>query len=198
MSKRYFFQQRWFWGTAGLLAGLLLGFVLSEVAYRQADNAFKGASPSTVKSEPSKSLTSKGLVMREQEDRQTWGLDREEIEWAKTQSQTFLDTDFAPSSPRGNDLSHARTQIVRQVLHPYVRPVGYPSGGFEIDSVPSGSILDKRGFKLGDIIRSVNGEPVRSRADLLMHFQALRTGDESTLRIVLDRAGELMIVEYRE
>lgn len=196
MSKWYFsFQQRWFWGTIGLLAGGLLGFLLSEGLHRRSDKDFKVSSPSTVGPESSNALPSRRLELMERSGTQTWGLDRKEIEWASTQAENIFNTESARSTRREDDWS---SEIVQKVLKQYVQPVGFPSGGFEIASIPSGSILEKRGFKQGDIIRSVNGKPVRSRMDLLTHFESLRFGDESVLRMVLDRAGELLIVEFRD
>lgn len=105
------------------------------------------------------------------ENRQVWGMDPEEIDWALQNSDRIMDQEFQ------------------------VTP--YAGGGLKIESVAPGSLGAMRGLVPGDVVKDVNGQPLTSLADLrtLMNSPALR--QSSGLRLTVERAGKPIILEYR-
>jgi serine protease Do len=61
------------------------------------------------------------------------------------------------------------------------------SGGVLVTSVAEGSSASRAGLKAGDVITSIDGDPVRSRQDLLRGLRHASDGDELTLGIVRDK-----------
>lgn len=59
--------------------------------------------------------------------------------------------------------------------------------GVLVTSVRSGSAAEKAGLRAGDVIVSMNGNPVDSSSDLSRRTQRLEDGDEFTLEIVRDK-----------
>jgi general secretion pathway protein C len=50
-----------------------------------------------------------------------------------------------------------------------------PGGGARVDDAPAGSLAQRLGFQAGDIIRSVNGQPIASPGDLARLYQQFAT-----------------------
>ena len=66
-----------------------------------------------------------------------------------------------------------------------------------ITSVRTGSIVSKRGILAGDVVKSINGRPLKSLADL----KTMMSGSINRslkLRLTLERAGKSMVIEYRQ
>ena len=103
-------------------------------------------------------------------NRHVWGVDSNEVDWAKANLQKILNQDFQ------------------------VTPHG--SGGLKITSVRAGSIGSARGIVAGDIVKSINGRPLKSMADLKTLMTGSR-GRSSNLSLTLERAGKSMVIEYR-
>lgn len=89
------------------------------------------------------------------------------------------------------------TQHQGYVLEQELSLVPYADGGVKIDSIKGNSIVAARGFMPGDVVKSVNGKPVRGLADakLLTNDPAIKNA--STLTVVVDRAGKLITMDYR-
>ena len=113
----------------------------------------------------------KSQLLSQTENRNVWGLDPEEIEWAMQNQDTIMDQAFQVSPSA--------------------------AGGIKIDSMQAGSIGAARGLIQGDIIKEVNGQPLNSVADVktLMTGPAMRA--QTGMRITLERAGKPVVVEYR-
>ena len=58
--------------------------------------------------------------------------------------------------------------------------------GFEVKSVLDDSPLKAIGLENGDIIKSINGEPIDSDLDILQIHDAIINGDSYTLSVVRD------------
>ena len=56
-----------------------------------------------------------------------------------------------------------------------------------VTSVADDSAASRAGLKAGDVITSINGQPVRSRQDLLRAVHDAPEGDEITIGIVRDK-----------
>lgn len=72
-----------------------------------------------------------------------------------------------------------------------------PSGkeGFQITSIDEGSLLGEVGIQPGDVIISVNGEPMRGPRDGRRVYAQLK--HESTFWVVIERKGETINLYYR-
>ena len=71
---------------------------------------------------------------------------------------------------------------------------GRPAG-LELKSVPEGSMLRKRGYESGDVLRSVNGVPVTSKAQAMAYLKG--EGKGLTRYVVeFERRGKIMTQTY--
>ena len=62
--------------------------------------------------------------------------------------------------------------------------VPYQAGGFLIRSIKPGSLYQKLGLRPGDVIRSVNGQPIDSLAQAMQVYKHLPTATEIDLQIL--------------
>lgn len=99
-----------------------------------------------------------------------------------------------PGMPPSNDMT-AAMQNMEQFLGK-ARVVPYFKGGepygFRVSNVEGDSPLAGLGVRSGDVIRSVNGIPVRSPEDALKAYQQL--GSQSSVQVELERGGSSMSV----
>jgi len=70
-----------------------------------------------------------------------------------------------------------------------------PSGGVRMEQAPPGSLSDRLGFKEGDIIRQVNGQPVNSPGDLARVYQQF--GNLNQIRAEVMRGGSPIMLTYQ-
>jgi len=63
-----------------------------------------------------------------------------------------------------------------------------PGGGVEIGGAKAGSPAERAGVRPGDILEAVNGQPIRSVADLTHLTSTLRTG--ATIDVSVRRQGQ--------
>jgi hypothetical protein len=105
------------------------------------------------------------------DNRQIWGLDPDEIDWAAQNVQEILDRDLQ--------------------VAPYV------GGGLRLEGVPPESIGAARGLLPGDVVREVNGHPLQTTGDLRALLDNPTTAAPGGLRLTIERAGKAMILEYR-
>ena len=63
-----------------------------------------------------------------------------------------------------------------------------PGGGVEVGGVRDGSPAERAGLRVGDVVESVDGQPVRSAAELERWAQRLRPGVAPDVHV--RRAGE--------
>ncbi len=113
----------------------------------------------------------KSRLLASAENRQVWGIDPDEVDWASQNADRIMDQDLAVS-PHG-------------------------SGGVRIESVSAGSIGAARGLMVGDVVRDVNGQPLNNIADLRALLSAGKMKQQSGLRITVERAGKPVVLEYR-
>ena len=69
-----------------------------------------------------------------------------------------------------------------------------PSGGVVIEDLPPSGIVERLGLQPGDVIRSINGNPVNSQADLTRLSQLL--AQVSQIRVEGTRAGHPLNLTY--
>jgi hypothetical protein len=120
---------------------------------------------------PYQSGNFKSQLLSSDPNRLVYGLDPEEIEWAMQNQDSIMNESFTVSPSA--------------------------AGGIKIDSVAAGSIGAARGLVAGDIVKEVNGQPLRSVEDIktMMTSPAMRA--QTGMRITVERAGKPVVIEYR-
>jgi general secretion pathway protein C len=66
--------------------------------------------------------------------------------------------------------------------------------GFKILRIEKDSVYEKLGFKKGDIIQSINGEPVTSVETFQIFYEKLKA--ENKLNISIKRNGQIQKLSY--
>jgi general secretion pathway protein C len=69
-----------------------------------------------------------------------------------------------------------------------------PGGGFQVREVQAGSVYEKLGLRVGDVIRSVNGEPVNNMDEVMRMYQQFGSANQINVEIV--RAGKSETLHY--
>lgn len=67
-------------------------------------------------------------------------------------------------------------------------------GGMLVTDASSGSLADKLGLQVGDLLRNVNGQPVSSMADLSRIYQRFK--QTSLVQLDITRSGRLIQLRY--
>lgn len=117
------------------------------------------------------------------------------------------------SAPRANDFSNVvrgsgnqftvnRQSMVQQMQRPEFLSqaliVPNAGGGFLVREVQPGSIYEKLGVRVGDVIRSVNGQPVNNMDDVMKMYQQLGGLQASgSVAIEVTRAGRSENLNYQ-
>jgi len=117
----------------------------------------------------SNKFASKKDAARSTDAQEMWNIDRKEVEWAAANVDMIL-----------RDVT----------LEPY------PGGGLKISTLPEGGFAAERGFRTGDVIRSVNAQPVESIAKLTEVMKGL-SKNSRTLSVQVDRSGRLYTITYQ-
>lgn len=99
-----------------------------------------------------------------------------------------------------NNYSLSRSELNNTLQDPnqlaYTGRIGTGSGGgVRIDSAPTGSLPQKLGLLEGDIIKSLNGQPVNSAGDLARLYGQF--GTLSSLRAEVLRGGQMMVMNLQ-
>ena len=101
----------------------------------------------------------------------------------------------------GNQFSVEREQLNKQLQRPeflsQALMVPNASGGFLVREIQPGSLYEKLGLKVGDVISSVNGQPVNTIEDVLRLYQQLG-GSDGGNQVTIDvrRAGKNESLTY--
>jgi type II secretory pathway component PulC len=82
-----------------------------------------------------------------------------------------------------SSLGYAQAKL-RVRLKPFYQ--GGNQDGFEVKSIHGDSPLKPIGLENGDIIKSINGEPIDSDLDILQIHDAINNGDSYTISVVRD------------
>jgi general secretion pathway protein C len=69
-----------------------------------------------------------------------------------------------------------------------------PGGGFQVREVQAGSVYEKLGLRVGDVIRSVNGEPVNNMEEVMHMYQQFGNADQINVEVM--RAGKSETLHY--
>jgi general secretion pathway protein C len=69
-----------------------------------------------------------------------------------------------------------------------------PGGGFQVREVQAGSVYEKLGLRVGDVIRSVNGQPVNNMDEVMRMYQQFSSENQINVEVV--RAGKSETLQY--
>ena len=69
-----------------------------------------------------------------------------------------------------------------------------PGGGVQVSDAPSGTLAQKLGLQPGDIISSINGQPVGSTGDLARFYGQF--GTTNSIRAEVKRGGQPLVMTY--
>ncbi len=99
-----------------------------------------------------------------------------------------------------NSFSLSRSELNTTLQDPnqlaYTGRIGSGAGGgVRIDSAPTGSLPQKLGLAEGDVIRSLNGQPVNSAGDLARLYGQF--GTLSSLRAEILRGGQIVVMNLQ-
>ncbi len=70
-----------------------------------------------------------------------------------------------------------------------------PTGGFLVREIQPDSVYQKLGLQVGDVIRSVNGQPVNSLQDAMRAYQ--QAANLSDVRLEVVRGGRPQVLQYQ-
>ncbi len=103
----------------------------------------------------------------------------------------------ASNSPNGYSLSRQELNTILQDPRQmdFLGRIGVaPGGGVRIDDAGGNTLAGKLGLKAGDIIASVNGQPVNSAGDLARLYSQFNT--TASVRVEVKRAGSPTMLNY--
>jgi len=87
-----------------------------------------------------------------------------------------------------NQMLQAKESLSKIKLFPIPDPATARLGGFKVDNVPEGSLVEEVGIKNGDVIYSVQGQKLQSMQDAWAMFAKVQT--QSHVEVVLLRNNE--------
>jgi len=91
-----------------------------------------------------------------------------------------------------------REEVNKQMRSPeflsQARLIPNPGGGFLVREIKAGSVYEKLGLRIGDVIRMVNGVPVNNAEDAMKFYQQL--ADLNHVRLEVARAGQIEQLQY--
>lgn len=111
----------------------------------------------------------------------------------------------APGGPEvqrlgGNTYSVNREQFSQQLQKPeflsQALMVPNAGGGFLVREVQPGSLYEKLGLRVGDVIQSVNGQPVNTVDDVMKLYQQFSAAGTSQVSVDIRRAGRNESLQY--
>lgn len=95
--------------------------------------------------------------------------------------------DFAIKRSDFEGLTQNLSSILQQArMEPVFSPDGISVEGFKFSAIQPGSPFEKMGFKVGDMITNVNGEPVNSPTKAMEMYNLLKTSNNVQLGVSRD------------
>lgn len=109
----------------------------------------------------------------------------------------------APTSNNIRKLGHNQFSVPRNLISEQINNPAFlrqariipREDGFYVRNLNRGSLYEKLGLQQGDVIRSINGEPVRSLQDAMKHYQNL--GSTSQIQLEVLRKGQSEMLQFR-
>jgi general secretion pathway protein C len=102
----------------------------------------------------------------------------------------------------GNQFTVNRESMLQQMQRPeflsQAMVVPNAGGGFLVREIQAGGLYEKLGVRVGDVIRSVNGQPINTMDDVMKIYQQLGgLQNASNVSIEVTRAGRSENLNYR-
>jgi general secretion pathway protein C len=101
-----------------------------------------------------------------------------------------------------NRFTVERDQLAAQMRTPeFLRQasvVPVNGGGFQVRQIQPGSVYVKLGLQSGDIIKSINGEPVRNAEDAIRLYQQLPTLNSVQMEIVRNGSAQNLYYQFAQ
>jgi len=95
-----------------------------------------------------------------------------------------------------------RDQLAAQMRTPdFLRQatvVPVNGGGFQVRQIQAGSIYQKLGLHSGDVIKSINGQPVRTAEDAIRLYQQLPTLNSVQMEIVRNGSPQNLYYQFTQ
>jgi general secretion pathway protein C len=104
-------------------------------------------------------------------------------------------------SGSGNQFKVSRETLTRQMQRPeflsQALMVPNSGGGFLVREIQPGSIYEKLGVRAGDVIRSINGQPINNMEEVMKVYQQLGGIQQaSNITVEVTRAGHSELLQY--
>ncbi|MGE0764033.1 MAG: type II secretion system protein GspC [Bdellovibrionales bacterium] len=130
----------------------------------------------------------------------TFGLRGQETAGESSEISRQGDFDFSLRREDLNKYTSDLSSILNQArMVPNIVPgSGGRVDGFRFVSIQPNSIYEKLGFKMGDVIKEVNGEPVNSPTKAMELYNALRSEARIKLSVERDGRNEAFTYEVKE
>jgi len=95
-----------------------------------------------------------------------------------------------------SDLQGALKNINRLMTQARVEPYfkGGKAEGFRVSRIQSGSLFSRLGMKNGDVIKAINGKPIKSPDDAVAFYKTLKSG--SQLKLDIQRQGRTEVLNF--
>lgn len=98
-----------------------------------------------------------------------------------------------------NQFTVAREQLAAQMRTPeflkQATLMPASGGGFQVRQMQAGSLYEKLGLRPGDIIKSINGEPINNAEDAMRFYQQMST--VSAVQLDITRGGKSETIYYQ-
>ena len=104
-------------------------------------------------------------------------------------------------SGSGNQYNVSRETLSQQMQRPeflsQALMVPNSGGGFLVREIQPGSIYEKLGVRAGDVIRSINGQPINNMEEVMKVYQQLGGVQQaSNVTVEVTRAGQSQFLQY--
>lgn len=77
-------------------------------------------------------------------------------------------------------------------VQPHLR--GGRSDGLSVGQIKPGSIFEKMGLRNGDIVKGIDGRPIKKPDDIISLYEKLKSGSRSS--VAINRRGKIKIINY--
>jgi len=118
-----------------------------------------------------------------------------------TSPQHRKDAPLSGIRSSGNEFTVERSSLTQQMQKPdflsQALIVPNAGGGFLVREVQPGSVYEKLGMRIGDVIRSVNGQPINNMEEVMKLYQQLGGINKvSNVAIEVTRGGRTESLQY--
>jgi general secretion pathway protein C len=107
---------------------------------------------------------------------------------------TGLPTSNPYATATANTYNVPRDQVAKQINNPDVLRqalmVPNPGGGFQVRDIQPGSVYEKLGLRVGDVVRTVNGQQINRTEDVMKLYQQHKGSAAGQITVDISRGGK--------